>query len=488
MRAGLRIVVALVSGACSAVAIPPGPVWWLAWVGPALLVVALHGASVPVTILLGVAYAVTLGVGNVGPWMAPAVARYFGLPPAEAVGLTIAGLAGIGIVHGIGLGILLVLAAPTRGRFGAVRFGAAWVVWEAGRTLVVPYFPTAILGTSQVDTPLLAVARFAGIAGVGFLIATWSAALARSLLAGRRGGGRLELAAASLAVVTAATIAARGLPVPTPPSRATIVLGLDVGARSPGEARLATQLEHTVLDQFARPDLVLWPESAIEVDLERDHAAFLRLKAFVDASDVSVLTGGPGSVRTGRTFARFNSIHLLPPGHGLSSYHKRQLMPLAESWPGWLGSPPSTVEYVSAGTTLPLFTLPDGARFGTLVCFEIADASAMRDLLHRGADFLVNPTNDSWFPDPDHLPHVVWARVRAVETGLPVVRVANAGPSGIIGPDGRWTPVDHPTAESFRGEVPAANPTPHPGLANVLVAICAALLAAGAVARAMGAG
>src|SRR5262249_50392880 len=238
-----------------------------------------------------------------------------------------------------------------------------------------------------------------------------------------------------------------------------VVLGIDVGATSPGEATLARQLAATVLDGGPPPALVLWPESAIETDLERSHAAFTRLREFVDTTGVPVLTGGPGSARSRSPFVRYNPVHLLAPGSGLASYHKRRMMPLAETWPSWLGQPPRGVDYVSAGAELPLFSI-GGVRFGTLVCFEIADGAAMRDLARRGPDFLVNPTNASWFRATGALPHVVWARVRAVETGLPIVRVANAGPSGIIDATGAWIPVERPTPQSFRGPVPSAAPAP----------------------------
>src|SRR5262249_31582629 len=79
VSAPARSVLAVAAGASGAIAAPPGDVRWLAWLAPALLVLALPEASSRLRIALGVAYAVTLGVGNVGPWMAPAVAKYFGL-------------------------------------------------------------------------------------------------------------------------------------------------------------------------------------------------------------------------------------------------------------------------------------------------------------------------------------------------------------------------------------------------------------------------
>ena len=62
----------------------------------------------------------------------------------------------------------------------------------------------------------------------------------------------------------------------------------------------------------------------------------------------------------------------------------------------------------------------------------------MRALARKGAQALVFITNDSWFSrsvEPEQ--HAWQAVARAVETGLPVVRVGNSGVSGTITPDGR---------------------------------------------------
>ena len=52
--------------------------------------------------------------------------------------------------------------------------------------------------------------------------------------------------------------------------------------------------------------------------------------------------------------------------------------------------------------------------------------------------WLVNLTNDAWYGvSTGPYQHFVQARLRAIEQGLPMIRVANTGNSGVIDPYGR---------------------------------------------------
>jgi apolipoprotein N-acyltransferase len=54
-----------------------------------------------------------------------------------------------------------------------------------------------------------------------------------------------------------------------------------------------------------------------------------------------------------------------------------------------------------------------------------------------GADMIVLITNDSWFSNSAEAEaHASQAVLRAIETGLPVVRVGNSGVTGVVRPDG----------------------------------------------------
>src|SRR5439155_1590139 len=125
--------------------------------------------------------------------------------------------------------------------------------------------------------------------------------------------------------------------------------------------------------------------------------SFVLLSRFVAEHGTPLLAGGPGAARSARRgVAHFNSAHLITPGHGMRSYHKRRLVPLAERWSSLLGSPPPELASLEAGEEATVFSLGDTA-FGVLICFEITDAAGARALARGGARFIVNMTNDAWF-------------------------------------------------------------------------------------------
>ena len=72
------------------------------------------------------------------------------------------------------------------------------------------------------------------------------------------------------------------------------------------------------------------------------------------------------------------------------------------------------------------------------ICFEDTDSAQMRELAKKGAKVLLFITNDSWFSHSVEAEQHAWQAVaRAIETGLPVVRVGNSGVTGTIAPGGK---------------------------------------------------
>jgi apolipoprotein N-acyltransferase len=365
-----------------------------------------------------------------------------------------------------------------------------WTCWETLRILVIPYYPAATFGLSQhAAIPVLQLASVTGVAGISFVVVAFN--VGASSLVSPAGGRRRAAAALAGAALAAGTIgwgAARVARAADPGPAGPRVVAVDIDATARSQSTLARYLAWSARWAATRPALLVWPESALVVDLEHDRATWTALDAFVATHGTPLLAGGPGSARRdGRGVERFNSAHLIVPGHGMRSYHKRGLVPFAERWPAFLGAPPADVESLDPGSEATVFPLGDTA-FGVLICFEITDAAGARALARGGARFILNITNDAWFAGSARPPHLPWAAVRAVETGLPVVRAANAGPSVVFDRFGR--PVvesrSHGEPSVLAATVPASSPTPYVRRGDVFLAACLAAVLAGLAATAAG--
>jgi apolipoprotein N-acyltransferase len=477
-----RVALAALAGALTVLALSPRGRGWLAWGAVVPLFVAVHRATPRATIAATIAYTVTFALAGLEPWFVRATAAYFGVPLARMLLFTVPPLALLAVVHGTILGAMLAFARPRR--FGArdvVWCAALWPWWEMLRTLAFPYYPAAFFGLTQETTlSVLQLASVTGVAGISFVVVACNVGFASLIAArGSRDGAVAALTGLALAGGVAAWGAARVAHAPerTPPGPRVVTVDVDARERAAG-----TLDRYLAASAAMPPDsaLVVWPESAFTTDVEHDRAAWSRLATFVGAHGVPLLAGGPGTgLRPGGGTTHYNSAHLIVPGHGMRSYHKRGLVPFAEHWPALAGSPPADLVSLDAGREATVFALGDTA-FGVLICFEITGARGARDLVRAGARFIVNLTNDAWFAAAGRPPHLPWAALRAVETGLPVVRAANAGPSTVFDRFGRRGPTSR--AGLLAVVVPDAEPTLYARHGDVFLAACLVVVVAGVAA------
>lgn len=483
---GWRIGAALCAGALSGLAVVPAPLgWpgWLAWIALVPLLRALDGASGGLTVILAITYATLLGLSGIGPWLAGAVSAYFGLGAWPGAAYALSGLAVLSAVHGLLLGVLLLARPRCAGLPAVLWYGAAWVCWEAVRTFTFPYYPAAVLGLSQYQArPITQVASLCGVAGVTFVVVACNAGLAslpQAAWAGMRrhitavfGGLGLAAGAVGWGVVRVATLTAT-----LEPAGSDIAV-VDADARDRTVSPVARYLAASHDAAAAGATLLIWPEGTLPADFERDQLLRRRLSDFVNAAGIPLIAGGTGS---GAGFdaqrARFGPVHIVVPGGEMRSYHNRQRVPFEERLQLGRGSTPSVRRNMNAGRELPVFDI-GGRRFGVLIGFEITDAGAARALARRGAQFIVNPANDTWFAGL--APHVPWAVLRAIETGLPVVRAANAGASLVIDRLGYIVATrEHDDPALLASWVPVGRPTVYVQAGDVLVWACGVVVVVG---------
>jgi apolipoprotein N-acyltransferase len=193
----------------------------------------------------------------------------------------------------------------------------------------------------------------------------------------------------------------------------------------------------------SEPGLMVWPETAIPGYFHNHPRWRERITELARATRVPQLVGGHDfELYDDGTHDYYNAAFLfdsLGSMDGQPAYHKQYLVPIVERVPfvnpRWFG-----MDFFGGfgwGDPGQVFEVGVG-RFGTLICYESAFEDLSRDYRNRGAEFLVNITNDAWYGRTSavyqHAAHLV---MRAIENRVGIARAANSGISEFVDPLGR---------------------------------------------------
>ena len=193
---------------------------------------------------------------------------------------------------------------------------------------------------------------------------------------------------------------------------------------------------------------LIWPESPFSFLLARESWALTSIADLLKTGPTTLITGAIRSdpaVSADASPHFFNSIYVIgSTGEILSAYDKAHLVPFGEYLPlertlNALGIQQLT-QIKSSFSTGPgprTLSVPGAPSVGMTICYEAVFPGRVVDPLDRPS-WLVNLTNDAWFGySPGPYQHLHQARLRSVEEGLPMIRVANSGVTAAIDPWGR---------------------------------------------------
>lgn len=342
--------------------------------------------------------------------------------------------------------------------FRVLAIACAWTLSEWARSEIPVFgFGWNLLAHTQAFYPLLLqTATVAGAYGLGFVMVLVNAFLAEGF----------EAAAESPSSARSARLRAAGIGILL---IFTLVLShgfywRNRGAESLGSVRLSLiqgnipqsikwevmardvilqkYLKLTELASFDEPDLIVWPEAAFPGYWQQDPDAE-RVRELVAKIRIPLLFGSPR--REGYEQAYNSAFFLDLEGRERMRHDKLLLVPFGEYVPmktffGWLEpfAYSMGVSNFEAGTEYSIFEMPDRKLpFAVLICFEDVFPSLARRFADKGALFLVVMTNDAWFGrSAAPFQHLQASVLRAVESGLPVVRAANTGVSALISSSG----------------------------------------------------
>ncbi len=198
-----------------------------------------------------------------------------------------------------------------------------------------------------------------------------------------------------------------------------------------------------VLDQRHPVDLFVWPEALVTDSVAKPGIQSPMLN-LVQTTGADLFTG---SVRRDG-YSNYNSSYLLKPGGDFSEFYDKihlapfgEYLPLARYFP-FITQLIPTIGDITPGTE-PVVLQTHDRELGPLICFEVLFPNMAYTLREEGADFLVVITNLAWFGASNAIPQeLAIARLRAIETRLPLVHCANTGISGVFDPWGRFSMVD----------------------------------------------
>ena len=468
------VLIALLCGALTGLALPKPSFCLLAWVSLAPLFWLWRGcASWRRAALVGLA----AGFGYHGTvlyWIYN-TCRFAGLP--RLVGLLAWGALALfmalnwAVIGGLGRRF-----AEDRPRWRPWAWAALWTAVTFFCERWTPRLCTDVLGYTQGRAlALLQASSLAGPHFLGFLIVAANAVLEQAwaesgdrprqaatasnlavvllLLAGSWGYGVFELARRDAAT--------RG------PSARVEFLQPAVDQYQKFDAQHARDIIANFDELLSRPRtappvLVIWPETCLPYVVEAG-------RGLAEAAAWSRKLGAfqiVGAVSQEGSALRNSAFLLSPSGEVRGAYHKRQLVPFGEFQPlqflgRFIGILNQLGGLTAGAPVQPFFETPLGRIAGS-ICYEAMFPRLARADAGRGARLVVNVTNDGWYKDTwGPYQHFGVNLCRAIENRVTVLRGGNTGISGVIDPWGVVTArLDLNERGRLDAEVPLADPFP----------------------------
>ena len=372
------------------------------------------------------------------------------------------------------------------GKWGFLVAPAGWILFEFLRSSGLLAYPWGLLGATQYRLiPLIQIASFTGVWGVGFLVVLANACLAWFIVRLMRGDRLARLsgshvadflpliviaASFSVSLATGAIILSQVQKrIDRAESSATVLLlqqNTDPRKHAYGEnlERLMELTDAALATMEIAPDLIAWPEGGFPLDVRfwtreaNQNRQWARVvKEFLEyqkSTGVWLATGTQDHIEValsdGESERRnFNSSVLLDPSGQIAEYyHKIRLVPFSEYFPldreRFSGLYEVFQEYDISNWTKGeerVVYQHETLRFFTPLCFEDVFPDHIRRFVRRDADVILNMSNDYWSLSPvEGRQHAMLALFRAVENQRPVLRTTCSGHTVHIDAAGRIMP------------------------------------------------
>ena len=384
-------------------------------------------------------------------WIIIAMNRYGGVDYLLALGILIFFSLFLGSFVALFSSIISFLIRKKIPLFFAAPF--TWVGMEYILSFILSGFPWCLLGYTQSRWPLfIQFADITGVYGVSFIIVIINTVIFEILLSITK-KRRLPLLSIGITIILLIFIFSYGKVKLSENFSAGKRLKIGVAQGNiPQDMKWNKEMIEMTLDIYegmtknlAREgaDIVIWPETAAPFYFCEPTPYREKVLNIAKKNRIFLLFGAPYyEVKNKETFY-YNSCFLVSPnGDIIGRYDKIHLVPYGEYVPlkryfPFLGKVSSEIGDFRSGKKIKNL-YGDDFIIGVLICFEIIFPDLVRRFVKNGAQLLVTITNDAWFGKTTApYQHFDKAIFRAVENRVYLIRSANTGISGVIGPKGR---------------------------------------------------
>lgn len=431
-----------------------------AFCSPAILLYCLSKASPKKSFLLGLLFG--LGLFGLGiSWIYVSIHNYTETQTILAISFTALFALAMALFPALMAYLLVKLFPENNFRRCVLAFPVIWVLFELLRGWLFTGLPWLYIGYSQLLTHLSALAPIGGI-----WLVSWATVFISSLLYSifdyvyeNKRNKTLRnilviLLIASWSVATYIHKNFRWTERTGSPIHVSLIQGNipQLLRWDPNEIQKTLKLYQGLtaydLHSKIKPDIIIWPESAIPLPLPEAQPLLNDLDKALKNYQVALMTGVPVQTKNPKTnqIAYYNALLSIGDGHGI--YFKQQLVPFGEYVPfekwlrklmGLFNLPMST--FISAQDS-PEPLIAKSFKVAPAICYEIAYPNLVRKAVKSKsntplADFIVTVSNDAWFGNsigPNQ--HLEIAQFRALETGRYLLRATNTGLTATINPQG----------------------------------------------------
>lgn len=448
----MNILLSLLSGVLLTFSFPSFDLYPLAWFALVPLLYALYSSDIKRALLYGLITGLCFNLTAFHWFLSPFLLQYSNLPWYISIIVYII----VGLYLALYYSAFAGLVIALRDRLNIPIHGSAPFVFltlEFMRAKTLTGFPWELFGYSQYKfIPMIQIADITGVYGISFLLLFSNSTMTLFLKERLRFIHPVRRAFSLFLIMLFICLGYGYLRLNNPETGGERLRISLIQGNVPIEEKLSRDLrvQKSIIDRYGRmttevikerPDLIVWPETAMPFIFGRHKESSESLLDFQKRLGIPLLTG----IISFEDGSYSNSAIYIKDGRVEGLYSKIKLVPFGEYNP--LGGTSKLIENFDykQGKSLSVFDLK-GNGISVLICYEIIFPELARSLVLSGARILLAISNDAWFGDTSApYQHFSMAVFRAIENRTHLLRAANTGVTGIIDSNGRIVK----TAETF---------------------------------------